>query len=116
MGLVYPGAETPLLRLLAPFLGKKRAVSADGWGFDETPVRHVFGPLEEWFADAAPRLEKAYPPTWKIKKHVLRQVRGLLLSEQLAHEWAGYFADLGEEELDQLARSWHIGASGEGPC
>ncbi|BEI81547.1 hypothetical protein CcaverHIS002_0207070 [Cutaneotrichosporon cavernicola] len=109
MGLVYPDAGTPLLRLLAPFIAKKKAVSADGWGFDETPVKHVFGPLEEWFAQVSPGLEKAYPPTWKIKKHVLRQVRGLLLSEQLASEWASYFAGMDEDELDQLARSWHIG-------
>lgn len=114
MGLVYPSASTPLLQLMAPFLAKKKATSADGWGFNEAPVKHVFGPLEDWFAENAPGLEKAYPPTWKIKKHVLRQVRGLLLSEQLAKEWAGYFAGMGERELDELARSWHIGEFSQG--
>lgn len=109
MGLVYPDAGTPLLKLLKPFLEKKKKTSADGWGFNEAPVKHVFGPLEDWFAESSPSLESAYPPTWKIKKHVLRQVRGLLLSEQLAMEWATYFKGMSEEELDELARSWHIG-------
>jgi len=111
MGLVYPREDTPLLRLLAPFLAKKKATSADGWGFDETPVKHVFGPLEEWFRSVAPSLETKYPPTWKIKKHVLRQVRGLLLSEELAKEYAQYFDGLSFEELDEMARSWHFGES-----
>jgi hypothetical protein len=43
-------------------------------------VKHVFGPLEKWLEENVPSLEKKYPPTWKIKKHVLRMVRGLLLS------------------------------------
>lgn len=109
MGIVYPAAESPLLKLLAPFLAKKKASSADGWGFDETPVKHVFGPLEDWFNQFAPSLEKKYPPTWKTKKHVLRQVRGLLLSEELAKEYGQYFDGLSYDELDAVARSWHFG-------
>ncbi|RSH85089.1 uncharacterized protein EHS24_006682 [Apiotrichum porosum] len=108
MGIVYPAAESPLLKLLAPFLAKKKASSADGWGFDETPVKHVFGPLEDWFNQFAPSLEKKYPPTWKTKKHVLRQVRGLLLSEELAKEYGQYFDGLSYDELDAVARSWHF--------
>lgn len=109
MGIVYPKADSPLLTLLAPFLAKKKETSADGWGFDETPVKHLFGPLEEWFNQQTPSLEKKYPPTWKIKKHVLRQVRGLLLSEELAKEYGRYFEGLSLEDLDAVAKSWHFG-------
>jgi hypothetical protein len=92
MGMVYPKSDSPYLSLLKPFLEKKKVgrpaeprrwpqtLSADGWGFNEAPVKHIFGPLEKWLEENVPSLEKKYPPTWKIKKHVLRMVRGLLLS------------------------------------
>ncbi|RSH95251.1 hypothetical protein EHS25_000337 [Saitozyma podzolica] len=108
MGMVYPKSDSPYLSLLKPFLEKKKTLSADGWGFNEAPVKHIFGPLEKWLEENVPSLEKKYPPTWKIKKHVLRMVRGLLLSEELVKEYASYFEGLDYDQLDALAKSFHF--------
>jgi len=86
-------------------------LAADEWGVDDTTVKDVFGPLEDWFLDAVPSLNNRYPQTWKPATHIGRLVRNILLSEELVHEYAEYFDGLSTQELDDLARSFAFGES-----
>lgn len=62
--------------------------------------------MEKWLIDAAPTIEKRYPPGFRAHKHLFRQVRNTLLSEELCHEFAAYFEDKTLGELDALAKSF----------
>lgn len=104
--MVYVSEDTPYMKLLEPFLAKKKALAADAWGVDDTPVRHIFEPLREWMAQNVPALETKYPPMWKTRKHLFRIVRNCLMSEELCGEFASYFEGKSMEELDALARSF----------
>lgn len=43
---------------------------------------------------------------WKSEKHLSRIVRNCLLSDELCAEYASYFKDKSETELDELAKSF----------
>lgn len=62
--------------------------------------------MAEWLRKAAPSIDKRYPSMWHADKHLFRIVRNCLLSDELCAEYASYFADKSEDELDQLARSF----------
>nr|XP_019042739.1 endoglucanase C [Kwoniella bestiolae CBS 10118]OCF21669.1 endoglucanase C [Kwoniella bestiolae CBS 10118] len=108
-GMVYVGEETPYMKLIKPFLDKKKRLATDEWGCDDTPIRRLFEPIEQWLVEAAPTITKRYPPTWKPDIHVGRLMRNMLLSAKLCLEFADYFADLSIDELHDLARSFSFG-------
>ncbi|WVF65296.1 hypothetical protein IAT40_000020 [Kwoniella sp. CBS 6097] len=115
-GMVYAGNDTAYVKLLKDFLRKKKSLAADKWGADDTPVRDLFTPLEDWLKDACPSFAKRYPaPTaggvnssWKIGNHVSRLMRNILLSEELVLEFAEVFKGKNYAELDELARSFEF--------
>jgi len=106
-GMVYVGKNTPHMKLLRPFLEKKKvgcpflltstSLPAVGrfsdakptyrrnWqqtngACDDKPVCHIFDPFEHWFLDAVTSLSKRYPQTWTPATHIGRLVRDILLS------------------------------------
>ncbi|KLT46030.1 glycoside hydrolase [Cutaneotrichosporon oleaginosum] len=105
-GMVYVNPDSAYIRLVEPFLKKKRALALDAWGCDDTPVRAIFDPMAEWLRKAAPSIDTRYPPTWRAEKHLFRIVRNCLLSDELCAEYASYFAGKSEAELDEIARSF----------
>lgn len=107
-GMVYVKPDTPYMRLLRPFLLKKKRTAVDAWGFDDTPVRDVFEPMEKWLVENAPGVDRLYPPMWKARQHLYRRVRNCLLGEVLCDEYAEYFRDKSTEELDALAKSFAL--------
>ncbi|KAK1921050.1 glycoside hydrolase superfamily [Papiliotrema laurentii] len=107
-GMVYVKPDAPYMKLLAPFLQKKKDLAIDEWGCDDAPVRDLFDPIYKWMFKAAPWLEKRYPSAWKGVKHINRVLRECLLSEELCVEYASYFKDKSMEELDQLAHSFAL--------
>lgn len=107
-GMVYVDPETPYMKLLKPFLEKKKQTAVDAWGCDDTPVRDVFVPMERWLTESAPGIEKLYPPMWRAHKHLFRRVRNCLLGEVMSDEYAEYFRDKTTEELDELAKSFAL--------
>jgi hypothetical protein len=95
--MVYVKPDAPYLKLLAPFLQKKKVsriastswgveaddskdLAIDEWGCDDAPVRDLFDPIYKWMFKAAPWLEKRYPSAWKGVKHINRVLRECLLS------------------------------------
>ncbi|KAI5450239.1 hypothetical protein NCC49_003256 [Naganishia albida] len=108
-GMVYVDRETPYMRLLEPFLQKKKQLVVDAWGVDDRPVREVFKPLIEWIYEASPSLRRKYPSTWNEARYIRRVVRETLLAESLCAEYAEYFRDKSFDELDELVRSFEYG-------
>lgn len=50
-GMVYASSNTAYMKLLGPFLQKKKQLALDGWGSDSKRVASVFDPLEKWMVD-----------------------------------------------------------------
>ncbi|GHJ89604.1 hypothetical protein NliqN6_6006 [Naganishia liquefaciens] len=108
-GMVYVDERSAYMRLLKPWLEKKKQLVLDAWGADDTPVRELFRPLEEWIHASSPALRDKYPSTWNERRYLRRVVRETLLSESLCAEYAEYFRGKSMEELDELARSFELG-------
>ncbi|KAJ9097496.1 hypothetical protein QFC19_006768 [Naganishia cerealis] len=130
-GMVFVDKETAYMKLMEPFLKKKRVSDSygslvedtteptdrswcgqqelvvDAWGVDETPVRDLFQPLIDWTNHAVPSLKNKYPSTWNEKRYLRRVVREILIAEALCDEYAEYFRDKSMDELDALAMSFH---------
>lgn len=124
-GMVYIDENTPYMKLLKPFLEKKKVctslgvrlssrlkcfrqrLAADAWGCDDTPVRDLFAPLNKFMEDATNgSITERYPPMWRANKHISRLVRNCLMSEELCPEYASYFKDLSFDRLDEIAKSF----------
>lgn len=98
------------MKLLAPFLAKKKRLGLDKWGRDDTHVGHIYKPLIEHLRAEIPAdiVDRRYPQNWRIEGHVHRVVRETLFSEMLTYEYASYFKGKTMEELDALARSFRL--------
>ncbi|KAI9635318.1 glycoside hydrolase superfamily [Dioszegia hungarica] len=108
-GMVYVSDDTPYMRLLKPFIEKKKRLAADSWGNDDRQVRHLFEPIEEWLLHEVPGVSERYPKLQRPPKRPLaRLVREILLSEELVHEYGSYFEGKTMDELDELARSFSL--------
>ncbi|EIW65879.1 hypothetical protein TREMEDRAFT_35989 [Tremella mesenterica DSM 1558] len=107
-GKMYVNPDTEYMKLLGPFLDKKKRLAVDAWAVDEENVKHIFDPLNNWLEENISNVnhEKRYPPMWKMSRHVSRMVREILLSEELVHEYAQYFCDKSKDELEELAKSF----------
>lgn len=109
-GMVYTNPDSAYMRLLKPFLDKKKRIGLDPWGRDDTHVKHIWEPVIQHMKDEIPERirNKRYPHHWGMEKHVSRVVRDMLMSELLTYEYASYFEGKTFEELDELAASFKI--------
>lgn len=107
-GMVYTDPNSAYIRLLKPFLDKKRRLGVDKWGRDDSHVKHLYEPLLAHIKEEIPEKfqKKRYPQHWGLEGHVNRVLRELLISELLTYEYASYFEDKSMEELDELAASF----------
>lgn len=98
------------MRLLKPFLEKKKRLGLDKWGRDDTHVGHIYEPIIKHMQAEIPEefLNKRYPHHWGLKGHVNNVIRELLFSEILAWEYASYFEGKTLQELDELAASFKV--------
>ncbi|KAH7121294.1 cellulase [Dendryphion nanum] len=108
-GMVYTDPESAYMKLLGPFIQKKRDLSADFWGSNDDKVKDVYEPfcnaIKSWIPEHLQN--RIYPsPLWTVERHVERVVRETLLSEYLGMEMAEYFEGKSEKELDELARAF----------
>jgi hypothetical protein len=63
----------------------------------------------DWLLRAVPSLNDRYPKNKRPAVMLGRMVRNMLMSEELCLEYAAYFADKTEEELEALAMSFSFG-------
>ena len=110
MGLAYVNPDSAWLKLLKPFIEKKRDLAVDSWAYDDAHLQDgLFKPLHDWFENNVPaQYSKKYPWQWRMHMHVFRGIRGITMAEYLVSEFADYFKDKTFEELDELAASWKI--------
>lgn len=108
--MVYTDPDTPYIRLLKPFLEKKKRLGLDKWGRDDTHVEQIYQPLLQHLEEEIPQefIKKRYPQHWGLKGHLGNAVRELLFSEFLVWEYASYFKGKSFEELDDLAASFKL--------
>ncbi|KAK4189824.1 family 5 putative glycoside hydrolase [Podospora australis] len=109
-GMVYASPDSAYVRLLQPFLEKKKRLGVDKWGRDDSQVGHIYAPVIEHFKKEIPAefVNKRYPQVWKIEGHIHRVLRETLMSEILCWEYASYFEGKTLEELEELAASFKI--------
>lgn len=108
--MVYASSETPYMRLLKPFLDKKKRLGLDKWGRDDTHVGHIYETVIQHLTDEIPKqfLNSRYPHHWGLRGHFNHMVRELLFSEILTKEYASYFTGKSLHELDELAGSFKL--------
>lgn len=111
-GLTHISPQSKWYTHLRPWLDKKLELGLDRWGRDDdiAAERDVYGPVKEHFRSVIPKeLQRGiYPKTWEVGDYVDRVLRDILLSQYLVHEFAGYFAGLSLEELDEMAASFKL--------
>lgn len=130
-GMVYTNPDSAYIRLLKPFLEKKKRyvwpamrsirqsrrltgwncrMGVDKWGRDDSQVKHIYEPLIKHLKEEIPERfqKKRYPQHWGLEGHVHRVLRELLVSELLSYEFASYFEGKSFEELDELAASFKL--------
>ncbi|KAK9317840.1 glycoside hydrolase superfamily [Lipomyces starkeyi] len=108
MGMRYVDSDSAWIKLLGPFIHKKRELAVDSWAYDDAHLQEgLFGPLHRWIEENVPeKYSKKYPWQWRMHMHVFRGIRGITLAEYLIPEFADYFSGKTFEELDELASSW----------
>src|SRR5271170_1175322 len=107
-GLTYLDPKSEYMKLLAPFLQKKKELALDAWGASDVHLAPLFGQIETFFRDnITEEDQKRYPwPVWKFEQFISRVVRNELLSEFLVPEWARYFQGLSGDQLKRLGESF----------
>ncbi len=108
--MVYAGPDTAYMRLMRPFLEKKKRLGVDKWGRDDSHIGHLFEPLLQRLREEIPERfqNKRYPYHWRLEGHVHRVLREMLLSEIMTWEYASYFEGKSLQELDELAASFKL--------
>lgn len=109
-GMTYLSPDSAYMKLLAPFLAKKKRLGLDKWGRDDAAVKHIYEPLIAHFKAEIPEeiQKKRYPAHWGLEGNIHRVLREMLMSEYLGYEFAEYFRGKSFEELDELARSFRL--------
>ena len=100
--------ESAYVKLIRPFLEKKKVLALDAWGASDIHLSPLFSQIEKFFRDnISEEDQKRYPwPVWKFEQFISRVVRNELLSEFLVPEWARYFKGLSADELNKLGESF----------
>ncbi|KAK3309291.1 glucan 1,3-beta-glucosidase [Chaetomium strumarium] len=111
-GMVHLDPDSAYMRLVRPFVEKKKRLGLDFWGVaDKSAVDgEVYAPFIAKLREMVPAhlLRKKYPNTWTFDRQVERVVRECLMSEYLGWEMAELFANKTEVELEELASSFAL--------
>ncbi|KAK9769389.1 putative Glycoside hydrolase family 5 protein [Seiridium cardinale] len=109
-GMVYLDPESPYMKLVEPFLQKKAKYALDFWCWQDSGVKHIYGPFIAALEEMVPETyrKRHYPNIWPFAQHITRAVRNCVLSEFLSDEFAELFANKTEEELEAIASSFRL--------
>jgi hypothetical protein len=108
-GMIYTNPESRWNKTLKPFLDKKKDFWLDKWGRRPAPdPEAVLKPLVDWIDRVSPTAKETYPTSWNTELHVLRNVFNTFLAASFVDEFAELFRGSSDEDLDELARSFHF--------
>lgn len=105
-GVVYATPESAWMSRLASITAKKRKLTVDAWGMDESEaIRRVLAPLRQLITDEFPQYTP-YPfgADWQVQ----RIIRQILLAEPLVLEYAALFAACSEADIRALMASFQF--------
>lgn len=108
-GMIFTDPQSKWNTTIQPFLKKKREFWLDKWG--RRPASEpgaALKPLVEWIDWVSPTAKYTYPTSWNTEMHVMRNVFNVFLAASFVDEFAALFRGMGEEELEELARSFHF--------
>lgn len=108
--MVYVDPESAYIKRLGPVLEKKKALAVDAWGTDESKVKKVFDPVEDWFRENVPaKYQKRYPwPIHTMEARIGRLCRVILMSEYMVPQVAECFEGASMDDLEQMAKSFAL--------
>ncbi|USW53285.1 Putative glycoside hydrolase, family 5, glycoside hydrolase superfamily [Septoria linicola] len=108
-GMVHLDPSSAYMKLIAPFLEKKRQLQLDAWGRRPSKeVEDVIFPLVDFIDKHCPTSKDEYPTPWATERQITRLVNQLWMSGCLSDEFAELFKDLSLEELDDVAKSFRV--------
>jgi aryl-phospho-beta-D-glucosidase BglC (GH1 family) len=97
--------DSPWMRRIQPMVQKKARLAVDLWGGDLARIAHVLDPVREVFAREFPDY---CPFPWGAEFRINRLIPHTLFSEALTPEFGELFRGLGENEIDDLMRSFRL--------
>jgi hypothetical protein len=97
--------DSPWLRRIAPMVEKKARLGVDLWGGRHDHIQDVMAPLKALFAREFPDYS---PFPFGSEFQINRLVPQILFAEALLPEFGELFRGLGEEEIDELMRSFRL--------
>jgi aryl-phospho-beta-D-glucosidase BglC (GH1 family) len=103
--IMHQNENTPYMKLVSKFLVRKDALGADAWGSTDKNIRQAIAPLEDFMKKEFPSFDP-YPNG--REREIALLVRHILISEALLPEYCNLFKDLSEEEVIELAKSFHF--------
>src|SRR5690606_20856453 len=76
-GMVHANPDSAYMKLLKPWLEKKKRLGLDRWGRDDKHVKHIYAPvIDHSRAEIDESIVKQlYPPHWGLENHVHTQLR-----------------------------------------
>lgn len=103
--IMHQNENTPYMKLVSNFLERKDALGADAWGSTDKNIRQAIAPLEDFMKKEFPSFDP-YPNG--REREIALLVRHILISEALLPEYCNLFKDLSEEQVVELAKSFHF--------
>lgn len=108
-GMIFTNPQSKWNRTIQPFLEKKRELWLDKWGRRPAPEPEAaLNPLIDWIDRISPTAKNTYPTPWNTEMHVMRNVFNTFLAASFSDQFAALFRGMGEEGLEELARSFHF--------
>ena len=108
MGLVKAKPDSPWLDRTVAVRDKKARLGVDMNDSDDLQIADIMRPLVDRFAAEYPTFN---PYPFGVRTHIDRLVRGILLGEPLAAEFAASFANITDADVDAIASSWALANS-----
>lgn len=97
--------DSPYMRRLRPILDKKARLSVDLWGGRRQNMSDVLNPIYGKLAKECPDWN---PYPWGYEFTVCRLILQILFSEALLPQFGEVFRGMGEEDIDEMMRSFRL--------
>jgi endoglucanase len=103
--ILYQKENTPWMKLTKSFRERKKYFGSDAWGSTDENIRQVISPVENLLKNEFNQYDPfPFGQQWQVN----RLVRHILIAEALIPEFCELFRGMSDEQLIQLAKSFHF--------